>query len=283
MVKNKIYNGDCVKLMNKLEKNTVDLTVTSPPYDKLRDYNSYTFDFKSTARELFRITKEGGVVVWIVNDATIKGSETGTSFGQALYFKEVGFNLHDTMIWNKTKMPQNHNRYEQGFEYMFIFSKGKPKTFNGIRDKANVEAGATAHASFRDKDGVVKKTSSFNKTKIAEFGLRTNVWSHKPCLGTKDRNGHPAPFPEDLIKDHILSWSNEGDIVLDPMCGSGTTCKMSKLNNRNYIGIDCSEEYCNIAEKRIEELNLEKAVKTCATKHVIPPKSKDSGILPKFT
>lgn len=251
-----IIKGDCVSVMRSWNDNIIDLTVTSPPYDNLREYNGYSFDFKAIVRELFRITKEGGVVVWIVNDATIKGSETGTSFEQALYFKEIGFNLHDTMIWNKTKMPQNHNRYEQGFEYMFIFSKGKPKTFNGIRDKPNAEAGATAHASFRDKDGIVKKTSSFNKTKIAEFGLRTNVWSHKPCLGKKDRNGHPAPFPEDLIKDHILSWSNEGDLVLDPMCGSGTTCKMAKLNSRDYFGIDCSQKYCDIANKRFEQSSL---------------------------
>jgi len=246
-----IIKGDCVSVLRSWEDNVIDLTITSPPYDKLRDYNGYSFNFEGLAKELFRVTKEGGIVVWIVNDSTIKGSETGTSFKQALYFKEVGFNLHDTMIWNKTKMPQNHNRYEQGFEYMFIFSKGKPKTFNGIRDKNNVEAGATAHASFRDKDGVVKKSSSFNKTKIAELGLRTNVWNHKPCLGKKDRNGHPAPFPEDLIKDHILSWSNEGDMILDPMCGSGTTCKMAFINKRKTIGIDTSKEYCKISEKRI--------------------------------
>jgi len=251
MGNDRIIKGDCVSVMRSWEDNIIDLTITSPPYDDLRDYNGYSFDYKAIVRELFRITKDGGVVVWIVNDATIKGSETGTSFEQAVYFKEIGFNIHDTMIWNKTKMPQNHNRYEQGFEYMFIFSKGKPKTFNGIRDKQNIEAGATAHASFRDKDGNVKKTSSFNKTKIAELGLRTNVWTHNPCLGKKDRNGHPAPFPEDLIKDHILSWSNEGDIVLDPMCGSGTTCKMAKLNNRDYFGIDCSDEYCNIARERL--------------------------------
>ena len=168
---NKIYNEDCLETMARMPDNYIDLTLTSPPYDNLRNYKGYSFDFESIAKELFRITKKGGVVVWIVADSTIKGSETGTSFKQALYFKQTGFNLHDTMIWNKTKMPQNHNRYEQGFEYMFILSKGKPKTFNGIRDKKNVEAGKTAHASYRDKDGIVKKTSSFNKTKIAKYEI----------------------------------------------------------------------------------------------------------------
>jgi len=251
-----IIQGDCVEEMKKLENNSIDLVVTSPPYDNLRDYEGYTFPFEDISKELFRIIKDGGIVVWIVNDATINGSETGTSFKQALYFMDCGFSLHDTMIWAKTKMPQNHKRYEQGFEYMFVFSKGKPKTFNGIKDKPNIEAGAVAHASYRDKDGKVKKTSSFNKTKIAELGLRTNIWNITPCLSFKNRNGHPAPFPEQLAEDHIKSWSNEGDLVLDIMCGSGTTCKMAKQLNRKFIGIDISEEYCKIANARLSQCVL---------------------------
>ena len=249
---NKIYNENCLETMAKMPDNFIDLTVTSPPYDNLRDYNGYSFDFESIAKELYRVTKKGSIVVWIVGDATINGSETGTSFKQALYFMECGFNLHDTMIWNKTKMPQSHNRYEQGFEYMFVFSKCKPKTFNGLKDKVNTEAGQTAHASYRDKDGLVKKTSSFNKTKIAKFGLRTNVWNHKPCLGKNDRNGHPAPFPELLINDHIISWSNENDLVFDCFMGSGTTAKSSIIYKRNFIGSEISKEYCDIANKRIQ-------------------------------
>jgi DNA modification methylase len=251
---NKVICDDCLVAMKGIPDKSIDMVLTSPPYDNLRYYKGYTFDFEGIAKELYRVTKNGGVVVWVVGDATIKGSETLTSFKQALFFKEIGFNVHDTMIWNKTKMPQNHNRYEQGFEYMFIFSKGKPKTFNGIRDKKNIEAGATAHASFRDKDGNVKRTSSFNKTQIADYGLRTNIWSIPPCNSSTDRNGHPAPFPEKLAQDHILSWSNEKDIILDPMAGSGTTLKMAKLNNRNYIGIEISPEYCDIINKRLSPL-----------------------------
>jgi DNA modification methylase len=258
---NKVIQGDCLQVMKGIPDKSVDMVLTSPPYDNLRDYKGYTFNFEGIAQEIHRVLKDGGVCVWVVNDSTVNGSESLTSFKQALYFKEIGFNVHDTMIWNKTKMPQNHNRYEQGFEYMFIFSKGKPKTFNGIRDKKNNEAGAVAHASFRDKDGNVKRTSSFNKTKIAEFGLRTNIWSIPPCNSSKDRNGHPAPFPEELAQDHILSWSNEGDIILDPMAGSGTTLKMAKKNNRNYIGIEIAEEYIDIINKRLsikENKNNEK-------------------------
>ena len=251
---NTIRNIDCIEGMKQLEAESIDLVVTSPPYDNLRDYKGYSFNFEGIAKELVRIIKQGAVIVWIVGDATIEGNETGTSFKQALFFKELGLRLHDTMIWAKAKMPQNHNRYEQGFEYMFILSKGTPKTFNGIKDKPNSEAGKVAHVSYRDKDGIVKKTSSFNKTKIAEFGLRTNIWSIIPALGNIDRNGHPAPFPEQLVQDHLITWSNEGDIVLDPMCGSGTTCKMAVLNKRNYIGFDISKEYCDIAEARIKPL-----------------------------
>ena len=251
----KLYCGDCVAVMQSIPENSIDLTVTSPPYDNLRDYKGYSFDFENVARELFRVTAKGGIVVWVVGDATVDGSETGTSFKQALFFKQIGFNLHDTMIWCKSKMPQNHNRYEQGFEYMLVFSKCKPKLFNGIRDKINTEAGAVAHASYRDKDGEVKKTSSFNKTIIAEKGLRTNVWFITPCLSNSNRNGHPAPFPEQLARDHILSWSNEGDLVLDPFMGSGTTGKMAEILRRKWMGIEISKEYCDIAISRLKKWN----------------------------
>jgi len=202
------------------------------------------------------VIKTGGVIVWVVGDATINGSETGTSFRQALYFKDLGLNLHDTMIWQKSKMPQNHNRYEQFFEYMFILSKGKLQTFNGIRDKKNTEAGATAHVSYRDKDGFVKKTSSFNQTKIANFGLRYNIWAITPCLSKENRVGHPAPFPLQIAKDHIISWSNEDDTVLDPFLGSGTTGVAAVELNRKFIGVEISPEYLEMAKQRIANTTL---------------------------
>lgn len=245
--------GDCLEILPTIPAGSIDLTVTSPPYDNLRKYNGYTFDFEPTARELHRVTKPGGVVVWVVGDATVNGSETGTSFRQALYFKEIGFNLHDTMIWRKSKMPQNHNRYEQGHEYMFVFSKGRPKAFNGIRDKANVAAGSLSRVQYRDKDGQVKKTSSWHKSRTREYGLRLNVWDISPCVSSDDRNGHPAPFPEALARDHILSWSNPSDTVLDPFMGSGTAGKMALLLDRNFIGIEISPEYMDIARRRIEK------------------------------
>ena len=257
----KIIKGDCVSVMRSWEDNVINLTVTSPPYDNLREYNGYSFDYKAMARELFRITKEGGVVVWVVGDATIKGSETGTSFEQALYFKKIGFNLHDTMIYEKTGFPfPMSNRYYQSFEYMFVFSKGKPKTTNLIKDRKNIYAGqkvAREHG-LRMANGEVIENSANKidkKRQIKEYGVRFNIWRivNSSSKGDKIALKHPASFPEKLAEDHILSWSNEGDVVLDPMCGSGTTCKMAILNNRNYFGIDCSEEYCNISKQRIED------------------------------
>ena len=244
---NKIINGDCLEVMKDMDDNYVDLTVTSPPYDNLRTYNGYTFDFEGIAKELYRITKEGGVVVWVVGDATINGSETGTSFKQALFFKECGFNLHDTMIYLKTGFSNpSSNRYHQVFEYMFVFSKGKPKTFNPIKDRENscLKRGG---GSQRQKDGTTKK--GFGGQFLEAFGQRFNVWllTHTGKAGEK----HPATFPEKLANDHIISWSNDGDLVFDPFSGSGTTCKMAKINNRNYIGIEISKEYCNIAEQRL--------------------------------
>ena len=232
--------------MQKLEENSIDLTVTSPPYDNLRTYNGYTFDFEGIAKELYRVTKQGGVVVWVVGDATIKGSETGTSFKQALYFKEIGFNLHDTMIWNKPNaMPQvDKSRFCQSFEYMFIFSKGKPKTANPLLVPTK-NAGKTIRRISTNTDNMNKKVR-VDKTKPLK--IANNVYDL--FVGTKSY-GHPAIFPEQLAEDHILSWSNEGDTVLDPMAGSGTTLKMAKKNNRNYIGIEISQEYIDIINKRL--------------------------------
>jgi site-specific DNA-methyltransferase (adenine-specific) len=256
---NKIYNEDCLEGMKRMNDNFIDLTVTSPPYDNLRNYNGYTFNFEGIAKELYRVTKNGGIVVWVVGDATIKGTETGTSFRQALYFKEIGFNLHDTMIWNKENCASvgSLNRYENVFEYMFVLSKGKPKTANIIKDKPNKRAGELQNGSIRLKDGTVKKTSNYGKKKKSEFGRRSNVWSVFPAKSKKERL-HPAPFSEILAEDHILSWSNKNDIILDPFIGSGTTAKMAKLNNRNYIGFDVSSEYVKIANNRIIEAYMKK-------------------------
>jgi DNA modification methylase len=250
---NKIICGDCLEVMKDIPDNSIDLTVTSPPYDNLRDYNGYTFDFKGIANELYRVTKDGGVVVWVVGDATIKGSETGTSFKQALYFKEIGFNLHDTMIYKKTGIPfPETNRYYPIFEYMFILSKGKPKSVNLICDRKNKRFNKKVSGKQRQKDGTMKEMSAIkNNTnrKIKEYGVRFNIWEIPNISENKE---HPATFPNKLAEDHILTWSNENDIVLDPFCGSGTTCKMALKNNRKYIGIDISEEYCKISEARIK-------------------------------
>jgi len=256
---NKVYQGDSSEMMKKLPDNFIDLTVTSPPYDNLRDYNGFKFDFETIAKELFRITKEGGVVVWVVGDSVVNGSETTTSFKQAILFTEVGFNLHDTMIYEKSGFPfPMSNRYYQAFEYMFVFSKGKPKTVNLIEDRKNNYAGqkvARNHA-LRMKDGSVIQNSA-NKLdknrKVKPYGVRLNIWriTNSSSKGDKIALQHPATFPEQLAKDHIISWSNKGDLVFDPFAGSGTTLKMAMLNNRNYLGFEISAEYCNLINKRI--------------------------------
>lgn len=254
---NRIYNEDCVDGMRKLPDNSIDLTVTSPPYDDIRDYNGYSFDFENIAKELYRVTKDGGVVVWVVGDKTSKGSESGTSFKQALYFKEIGFNLHDTMIYQKDSISfPDTNRYYQIFEYMFILSKGKPKTTNLLRDRENKWADGKKRIKGRERqtDGSLKGRRKGNLLK--PFGVRFNIWKYSTgkYKTTKDEiaYGHPAIFPDKLAEDHILSWSNEGDTVMDIFMGSGTTAKMAKLAGRNFIGFEVSEEYVGIANKRLE-------------------------------
>ena len=250
---NKCYNENCLETMARKPDGFVDLTVTSPPYDNLRTYNGYSFDFEAVAKELYRVTKQGGVVVWVVGDATIKGSETGTSFKQALFFKEIGFNLHDTMIYTKRKLPINCKRYDQRFEYMFVLSKGQVKTFNPIMVKNKQSGRTNTGAKQRQANGNTKKIH--NDSQIKEFSVKGNVWEID-CgymRSTKDKIAyeHPAMFPEQLANDYIISWSNEGDLVYDPFMGSGTTAKMAILNKRNWIGSEISQEYCKIIERRI--------------------------------
>lgn len=255
----RLIHGDAIKEMKLLKSDSIDLTVTSPPYDNLRTYNdSLTWNaivWKQIISELYRVTKQGGVVVWVVGDSTIKGSETGTSFKQALYFMECGFNLHDTMIYEKTGIMPSIVRYCQQFEYMFVLVKGKPKTINLLKDRKNNFGGTETYSvvSQRQKNGDLKKGV---KKKIAEYGTRTNIWKiiNGYGFGHKDKLAyfHPATFPEQLAHDHIISWSNEGDTVLDPFMGSGTTGKMAIELNRRFIGIEKVEEYYNIAKNRID-------------------------------
>lgn len=253
----KLIQGDCVEVMKDIKDNSIDLTITSPPYDCLRTYENsceWNFDiFKKVAQELYRITKVGGVVVWVVNDGMQNNSESGTSFKQALYFKDIGFNIHDTMIWDKGSFafPSN-NRYHQVWEFMFVFSKGLPSAFNPIKDRVNLYIGERG-ASGRKSNGERNKGKSVVRNAL---GQRFNIW-HYPIGGghsTKDKIAfeHPAIFPEKLAYDHIISWSNEGDVVLDCFMGSGTVGKMAILSNRKFIGIEKVESYFNIAKKRID-------------------------------
>jgi len=247
---NKIYNENCLETMAKMPDNFIDLTVTSPPYDDLRTYNGFEFNWEKVIKELYRTTKDGGLVVWIVGDATIKSSETGTSFKQALFAMDCGFKLHDTMIWNKggfTAVGALKTRYAQVFEYMFIFVKGKLKTFNPLKDRLNKKQTGTFLKNKRLYDGTMGEVGKYGQRN--KYGQRFNIWE----LANTDRSEHPAVFPEKLIADHITSWSNEGDLVYDCFMGSGTTAKMALLNNRKFIGSEISEEYCKIAETRIKE------------------------------
>lgn len=252
---NKIINGNCVEVLSHFPSDSVDLVVTSPPYDNLRDYKGYVFPFDEIVEQLYRVIKVGGIAVWVVSDATINGSETCTSFKQALKFVETGFKLHDTMIFKKTNpVPQIYRkRYTNVFEYMFVFSKGAVNTHNGIRIPclhAGLELNGTTYKNY--SRGEQTRTKMAKPVKSDK--LKGNIWEYVVGKNALDQEAkkHPAPFPYKLALDHILSWTNEGDIVLDPMCGSGTTCVAASDSKRKYIGIDISSEYCQLAENRIK-------------------------------
>lgn len=269
---NKIYNEDCLRTMNNMEDNFLDLTITSPPYSDLRDYKKYDWNFESVAKELFRVTKQGGVLIWVIGDKTKNGTEELVPYKQCLFLNSVGFNVWDTMIYAKNNCPFPANvRYNQQFEFMFVFSKGNIKTFNPIKESKSekeiekIKKGNISFKSksFRNKDGSTTRADSdirmLNRIEISGKKLektKSNVWFYNSgyMVSSKDKFSfeHPATFPEKLAEDHILSWSNINDIVYDPFCGSGTTVKMAKLNGRNFIGSEISNEYCDIIRKRIQ-------------------------------
>lgn len=250
----KVTCGDSANILKEIPHESIDMILTSPPYDNLRDYNGFNFDFETISKEMYRILKNGGVAIWIVGDATIGGSETLTSFKQALYFKDIGFRCHDTMIYQKNNFSNpSKTRYHQIFEYMFVFSKGNPKTFNPISDRKNKYVGYSTLGknTTRNADG----TFSLNKRKIIqEYGMRYNIWKGNTA-GQENmckHISHPAQFPLWLAKDHICSWSNPNDVVLDPFCGGGTTWCACKDLNRQFIGIEIDPEYCKISETRVK-------------------------------
>jgi site-specific DNA-methyltransferase (adenine-specific) len=253
---NQIICGDAVKIMQAMPPCSIDLAVTSPPYDELRNYNGYTFNFEGMAKGLFRVMKKGGVVVWVVGDKINKGNKSFTSFKQALFFQSLGFNAHDVMIYRKKNTPfMRSNAYTNCYEFMFVFSKGSPKTFNPLKTKT-VRQGQEMLPFNKKADGINKKM----KGELKPEKTLPNIWDYAVGFGgsTSDKIAfqHTAIFPEKLAGDHILSWTVAGDVVFDPMCGSGTTCKMAAINKRYYIGCDISKEYVELSKKRLKYFNL---------------------------
>lgn len=261
----KLLLGDCLERMKEIPNGSVDLVMTSPPYDNLRNYNGSLTDWNEAkwqeiARVLSAKLAPGGIIVWVVSDATVGGSETLTSMRQAIYFKDVcKLRVRDTMIWEKSGFSAVGAlavQYAPVWEYMFVFSKGAPKTFNPIKDKPNIHAGTPQHGTVRQPDGSTKPVSGLKTGKvIADFGQRSNIWrvNEEKTLNKL----HPAVFPLRLAEDHIVSWTNPEDVVLDPFLGSGTTGVACANTGRNFIGIERDPEYFAIAEKRIRAAELE--------------------------
>lgn len=256
---NKIILGDCTEVLSKYPKEFCDLVVTSPPYDSLRDYGGHVFDVARVAKALFLALKDGGIVVWVVADSVKNGGESLSSFKHAIEFSTQGFLLHDTMIFEKNTASfparRTSNRYTQIFEYMFVFSKGKPRIATLICDKENKWAGWTnwGTQTKRQRDGRLVEVPDLKP--VPKTSPRNNIWKYTVSggFGQKDKRAyqHPATFPEELVSDHIKTWTRPGDVVLDPMCGSGTTCVSAKKNKRAYLGIEIHKPYFTLARRRL--------------------------------
>lgn len=255
----RIVCGDNTEVLSGFPDECVDLVVTSPPYDDLRTYGGHSWNFETLAAQLVRVLKPGGVIVWVVADATVNGSESGTSMRQALHFQSIGLNLHDTMVYEKagTGACGSNLAYWQTWEFMFVLAKGRPNAVNRLKTQ-NLSAGVkttprTVAIGNRDSDGV---------RVVEDEGVRANIWRYNVNKYGMENTGHPAPFPIALAKDHVASWSNPGDVVLDPFAGSGTTLKAAKELNRQWCGIEINPEYCAIAEARLSQDVLQ--LETCA-------------------
>jgi DNA modification methylase len=274
-----IICGDNVTVLKTFPDACVDLVVTSPPYDSLRVAAGYQngFDLVDLCNQLLRVIKPGGMVVWVVADQTVNGARTGTSYKQALHFMSHGFQLFDDIVYLKsgTNFPSK-SRYTNTWEHMFCFSKGMPSTINLITDSPRKWLGSWAKTTNRKKDGTLGASTAKNcgegsKGKASfegEYGYkaRTNVWNitngkgfAHPDPGGDLAYAHSATYPLQLAHDHIVSWTNPGDVVLDPFNGAGTTCVAAKMTGRTYVGIDSSPEYCALATKRLELADVSKA------------------------
>lgn len=254
---NKIHHFDAVVGLRLLPADCIDLTLTSPPYDWIRDYNG-TFDpakfpFVRIAEELYRITAPGGVVLWITRDQQQDCCESGTSAKQMLYFKNIGFNVQ-TMIVDS--ISARHRRYCYGMppQFCFVLSKGRPKAFHPIRDKPNTEPGRIKSWSARNRDGRIRKGKP---KEIPKYGRRSHIWLYPTGFGLVSddplpRNA-PAPMVETVAGDLMLSYSNPGDLILDPMAGLGTTGKVAVKLNRQFIGFERVRKYCDVANDRVRQ------------------------------
>jgi site-specific DNA-methyltransferase (adenine-specific) len=250
-----IYHENCLETLGRLPDDMIDMTITSPPYDDLREYNGYHFPVQDIAAALYDKTKPGGVVIWVVGDRTVNGGETLTSFRHALTFQETGFKVHDTMLYVKNNpIPSDcGKRYRQCFEYMFCFAKGQPKTFNPITEPTK-SAGTKIKAFRITERGRGNVPDEDIGRQIKTERKAGNIFTYN--VGTSSSQdrvafNHPAIFPEKLVEDQIRTWTDTGDVVYDPFMGSGTTAKVAHLLDRKWLGSEISEEYVNLANERL--------------------------------
>jgi DNA modification methylase len=253
----KIYHENCIDTLRRMPNDLIDMTITSPPYDDLRDYNGYHFPVEEIAALLLQKTKSGGVVVWVVGDRTVNGDETLTSFRHAITFQEAGFKVHDTMLYvKKNPIPSDcGKRYRQAFEYMFCFSKGQPKTFNPITEptKSAGQKIAAFRITGRGRGNVPDE--DVGREIKAERKVNNIFTYNVGTASSKDKIAfeHPAIFPEQLVEDQITTWTNSGDLVYDCFMGSGTTAKAAHQLGRKWLGSEISEQYVRLAEQRLAQ------------------------------
>ena len=254
---NSIICGDSAEVLKNFPDNSIDMVVTSPPYDGLRDYNGFSLDLHKIGKEIYRVLKDGGIAVMVIQDATKDFAKSLTSFRTIVdWCDNVGFRLFETVIYHKngTEGAWWKQRFRVDHEYMPIFMKGKkPQYFNKEPLKIPSKHGGKVMSGSgnRRTDGTLSETV---RRPINTMKCRGTVWDYL-MAGDKNplKRKHPAVFPDKIPYDCIQCFCPEGGLVLDPFIGCGSTAVMAKVLGRNYIGIDISREYCDLAEERIEK------------------------------
>lgn len=247
--------ADAIEHASTLASDSVDLVLFSPPYDGVRDYRgNWTLDLPALGSELLRVVKDGGFAVMVIADGTKNQRKSMTTFRTAVAWEDAGWSLFESVIYSRDGRPGAWwaTRFRVDHEHILMFYKGKrprPVTHHDGLRVPSKHAGKKWTGTQRLTDGTLVKTSAT----VAADKCRGTIWHYATSNseGNRTKAKHPATFPDALARDVILALSAPGDVVYDPMMGSGTSVVIAAQEGRRWLGNDFFAEYVEIAQQRL--------------------------------